>query len=417
MGKARVCAPVVIGVDPHKRLNAVVVLDQSESVLAQETFPHNTQGFRQLMGLARRFPRRRWAVEGCNGVGKNLAQRLVAGGETVHDVSTRASSLVRVYATNSGRKTDDTDAHSIALVGLRRPDLPVVCRDERTEMMRLLSQRRRELVGLRTQAVCRLHRELAILIPGGAPRRLTAARARVLLGKVRPGDEVARLRKKLAGQQLADLIGIDERLALANNEISKAMRARPSQLTGIFGVGPVTAAMVLGEVGDVARFATRHHFAAYNGTAPAQWGSAGDIHDRVNLGGNRRLNHAVHIAAITQARNDGPGRAYYRRKIAEGKTAREALRALKRRISDQMHRALLADGRGTTRDGTGPGGQVGAALSSSAADRSPWVDTSERPQPGPVTNDPTPAPLPHGRGPRRPRTTAPTRRRRQAQFA
>jgi hypothetical protein len=122
---------VVIGVDPHKRIDAVVVL-----------------GGR---GLQR--------------VGKNLAQRLVAGGETVPDVSTRKSSLVRALATNSGRKTDDTDAYSVALVGLKTQDLPVVDRDERTEVLRLLSQRRRELVGLRTQAVCRLHRELVIHDP------------------------------------------------------------------------------------------------------------------------------------------------------------------------------------------------------------------------------------------------------------
>lgn len=185
--RSRGVSRVVIGVDPHKRIDAVVVLDEAEAVLAGETIAHTSSGFRTLMGLARRFPRRTWAVEGCNGVGKNLAQRLVAGGETVLDVSTRKSSLVRALASNSGRKTDDTDAYSIALVGLRSTDLPVVVRDERAEVLRLLSQRRRELVGLRTQAVCRLHRELVILIPGGASRRLTASRARVLLGGIRPG--------------------------------------------------------------------------------------------------------------------------------------------------------------------------------------------------------------------------------------
>jgi hypothetical protein len=130
---------VVIGVDPHKRIDAVVVLDEAEAVLARETIEHTSSGFGTLMALARRFPRRTWAVEGCNGVGNNLALRLVAGGETVLDVSTRKSSLVRALATNSGRKTDDTDAYSIALVGLRTEDLPVVVRDERAEVLRLLS--------------------------------------------------------------------------------------------------------------------------------------------------------------------------------------------------------------------------------------------------------------------------------------
>lgn len=418
--RSRGVSRVVIGVDPHKRIDAVVVLDEAETVLARETIAHTSAGFRTLMGLARRFPQRTWAVEGCNGVGKNLAQRLVAGGETVHDVSTRKSSLVRALATNSGRKTDDTDAYSIALVGLKTDDLPVVVRDERVEVLRLLSQRRRELVGLRTQAVCRLHRELVILIPGGASRRLTASRARVLLGGLRPVDEVARLRKALARDQLADLVAIDRRLAAINAEIRAAVAASRSSLTDLVGIGPVNAAMVIGEVADVARFATRHHFAAYNGTAPAQWGSGGDTHDRVNLGGNRRLNHALHIAAITQARYPGPGRDFYLRKLAEAKTKKEALRALKRRISDSVYRQLLADASVHQRAGTGPGGQMGAALSSSAADRSPVISTSDRPQPGPVSADDTPAhDKPPKRSParsRRPRN-APTRRPRQAQSA
>ncbi len=411
---------VVIGVDPHKRIDAVVVLDQAGAVLARETIEHTSAGFGVLMALGRRFPHRVWAVEGCNGVGKNLAHRLVACKETVLDVSTRKSSLVRAFATNSGRKTDDTDAYSIALVGLHTPDLPVVTRDEQTEMLRILSGRRRELVALRTQAVCRLHRELVILIPGGASRRLTAKQANVLLGKVRPADEVDRLRKSLARDQLADLVAIDKRLAAINTEIRTAVRASGSRLTRIVGIGPVNAAMVIGGVGDVARFATRAHFAAYNGTAPAQWGSGGDIHDRVNLGGNRKLNHAVHIAAITQARYPGPSRDYYQRKLAAGKTKKEALRALKRRISDAIYRQLVADARAVNKSVTSPGGQVGATLTSSAADRSPMISTSERPQPGPVNPDPTPAAATPGKRSsarsRRPRI-APTRRRRQAQSA
>ena len=418
--RSRGVSAVVIGVDPHKRIDAVVVLDEAGAVLARETIEHTSSGFRTLMALARRFPRRTWAVEGCNGVGKNLAQRLVASGETVLDVSTRKSSLVRALATNSGRKTDDTDAYSIALVGLRTEDLPIVVRDERAEVLRLLSGRRRELVGLRTQAVCRLHRELVILIPGGASRRLTATRAGAMLNEIRPRDEVARLRKALARYQLADLVAIDKRLAVINAEIRSAVTASRSKLTGLVGIGPVNAAMVIGEVADVARFATRHHFAAYNSTAPAQWGSGGDTHDRVNLGGNRRLNHALHIAAITQARYPGPGRDFYLRKVTEGKTKKEAMRALKPRISDSVYRQLLADADAGDTVGTGPGGQMGAALSSSAADRSPVISTSDRPQPGPVSADPTPAPAhPRNHSParsRRPRT-APTRSPRQAQSA
>ena len=149
-------------------------------------------------------------------------------------------------------------------------------------------------------------------------------------------------------------------------------------------------------------------------------GSGGDIHDRVNLGGNWRLNHALHIAAITQARYPGPGREFYLRKLAEAKTKKEALRALKRRISDSVYRQLLADADARDAAGTGPGGQMGATLSSSAADRPPVISTSDKPQPGPVSADDTPAPnQPRKRSPaasRRPRN-APTRSPRQAQSA
>ena len=124
-----------------------------------------------------------------------------------------------------------------------------------------------------------------ILIPGGASRRLTAIRARALLGGIRPTDEVARLRKALARDQLADLVAIDKRLAAIKVEIRAAVTATRSTLTDLVGIGPVNAAMVIGEVADVARFATRHHFAAYNGTAPAQWGSGGDTHDRATSAG------------------------------------------------------------------------------------------------------------------------------------
>jgi len=188
---------VKIAVDPHKRINAVVAVDATGKVLARGTFAHSTTGFTELMGFARRWPRREWAIEGATGVGKNLAQRLVVKGETVFDVPSKKSSLVRAFSATSGRKSDDVDAYSVALASLHS-DLLQVRVDERAETLRLLSNRRDELVGLRTQAVCRLHRELQILIPGGASRALTAAKAKTLLASVRPRDEVGKVRKSLA---------------------------------------------------------------------------------------------------------------------------------------------------------------------------------------------------------------------------
>jgi hypothetical protein len=142
---------VKIAVDPHKRINAVVVVDATGTVLGRGTFAQSTTGFGELMGFARRWRRRAWAVEGATEVGKNLAQRLVARGEVVFDVPSKKSSLVRAFSATTGRKSDDVDAYSVALASLHVTDLLEVRVDERTETLRLLSNRRDELVGLRTQ--------------------------------------------------------------------------------------------------------------------------------------------------------------------------------------------------------------------------------------------------------------------------
>jgi transposase len=380
MGK--VSTPVVIGVDPHKRINAVVVVDAAGQVLARGTFPMTTGGLRELAGFARRFGERTWAIEGCNGVGKHLSQRLVASRERVVDVSTRRSSLVRVFAGGNGRKNDDTDALSIALVGLRSDDLPVVRPDDRATTLRLLAHRRAELVSTRTQAACRLQRELQILLPGGTKRGLTAARAKTLLGSVRPRDEVGRTRKAIAVDLLGDLVAADKKIKTITAQITETVAATHTTVTDVYGVGPVTAALVIGEVLDVARFGDADHFASYNATAPVEWGSGGGTGPFIlNLGGNRRLNHAMHMIAVTQLRNDTPGRAYYRRKLAEGKTKKEAIRCLKRRISDPVYRRLIADAQRDQQ--RGPGGHLGATTKISAANPTPTVDSSIKPQPGP----------------------------------
>ena len=159
------------------------------------------------------------------------------------------------------------------------------------------------------------------------------------------------------------------------------------------GVGPVVAARVLADVGDVGRFADRNRFASWTGTAPLDASSGEQIRHRLSRAGNRTMNHMLHIAAATQVRLNTDGRAYYRRKLAEGKTRMEAMRCLKRRISDAVYRQLLADARAAAnRDGgTGPGGHCGASHQSSAVDLPPHIDTSDQPLPGPA--DPTLQPV------------------------
>jgi transposase len=381
-----VASRVVIAVDPHKRIHAVNVVDERGRVLARETFVNTAEGFRALLKFARRWRGREWAVEGARGTGKHLAQRLVAQGETVIDVPSRKSSLVRAYSSKSGRKTDDVDAYAVALAAMHNADLERVTPDDRMTTLRLLAHRRDELVSLRTQALGRIHRELLILLPGGASRRLTIVKARELLASVRPRDEVGKVRKQLVHDQIADLVAVDNRIAEINTQIASAVKATETSLPDLYGVGPVVTAMVLGEVIDVARFPNRHHFASYNGSAPGLWGSGGDPRPCVNLRGNRRLNHALHLVAVTQLCRDCEGRRYYQRKLEAGKTKKEAMRCLKRRISDAIFRQLVADAQRTA---VSPGGQVGATVTSSAADLVPMASTSEQPQPG-LTADATP---------------------------
>ena len=153
------------------------------------------------------------------------------------------------------------------------------------------------------------------------------------------------------------------------------------------GIGPVGAARILADVGDVARFPTKAHFASWTGTAPIDASSGEHSRHRLSRAGNRRLNHVLHIAAVVQLRNDTPGRAYFRRKRLEGKGGLEAMRCLKRRLSDLVYRQLVADSRtpGADHDGwAGPGGHSGATLPSSAVDLPPDIDTSDQSHPGPA---------------------------------
>ena len=268
---------------------------------------------------------------------------------------------------------------AVALAALNTPGLEQV-RPDHTVALRLLACRRHELVGSRTQAVNRIHRELQILMPGGAKQKLTAAQARALLASVRPRDEVGKVRKALVADQIVDLVRIDTRLADIDKQIKAAVKTAPTSLPSLFGVGPVITAIAVGEVRDIARFVDADHFASYNGTAPSTWGSAGEARPCVNRGGNRRLNHAIHMAALTQLRNPGPGRDYYLRKLAEKKKPKAALRCLKRRISDAIYRRMPAD---TAAIEGGPGGHLGATTKISATDPTPTVDSSIKPPPGP----------------------------------
>jgi transposase len=196
----------------------------------------------------------------------------------------------------------------------------------------------------RNQVACRLHAVLCELVPGGFSKEISACQAARVLGQITPAGAIAQARHELAGQFLADLRNLDAQLRQTKKKLAAAVNASRTTVTEIFGVGPVIAGTVIGDIASITRFASRDHFAAYNGTAPVEVSSGNRQVYRLSLRGNRRVNHAIHMAAITQIRyRHSDGRACYDRKIAEGKTHKEALRSLKRRISNAIYARLQAD--------------------------------------------------------------------------
>jgi transposase len=343
---------VLIGVDPHKASLAVAVVDEATGeLLERASFPQDRTGLRTLERWAKRFPERRWAVENAGGLGRHLAVRLAATGESVVDVPPKLSARVRVLSSFAGnaRKNDRLDALATALAASRNDRLAVVDPEAASEVLRLLSERREDLVAERTRALNRLHGLLRDLVPGGVARTLSAHRAARILRGIRPQGASARLRRRLASEVLRDVRTLDRKIADLNERIEAEVKASGTSLTGIFGVGPILAARIIGTVGSVERFPTKAHFASYSGTAPLETSSGEVVRHRLSLAGNRKLNYALHMVATCQARSDDQGGAYYRKKIAEGKSRKEALRCLKRRISDAVFRSLMTDSRAPSR--------------------------------------------------------------------
>jgi len=335
---------VLIGVDPHKASVAVALVDEATSELVERAaFQQDRAGLRALERWAQRFPERRWAVENAGGLGRYLAARLAAAGESVVDVPPKLSAQVRVLSSGNARKNDGLDALATALAASRNGRLATVDPEATSEVLRLLSERREDLVAERTRALNRLHGFLRDLVPGGVAGTLSAPRAARILRGIRPRGASARLRRRLASEVLRDISTLDRKIADLDGRIEAEVEASGTTLTEIFGVGPILAARIIGTVGNVARFPSKAHFASYSGTAPVEASSGEAVRHRLSLAGNRKLNYALHMVATCQARSDARGGVYYRKKIAEGKSRKEALRCLKRRVSDAVFRSLVTD--------------------------------------------------------------------------
>jgi transposase len=376
---------VVIGMDPHKRSATIEVMASDETVLGGGRYLTDATGYRAMLTAARQWPDRRWAIEGCQGIGHHIASRLLADGEQVIDVPPKLSARARVFSTGQGRKTDATDAHSVALVATRMAGLRPVVDDEQLAVLRLLADRRRSLGEDHTRMISQLHRLLLELIPGGAKKDLSAAQAKVLLATVRPRDAAGKTRRRVAAELISDLERIYQRKKAADKELRELLQTTGSRLTDLTGIGPSGAARLLVETADITRFPTRAHFASWNGTAPIDASSGDQVRHRLSRAGNRQINRTLHIMAVVQLRNPTEGRAYYDRKVAAGKTPMEAMRSLKRRLSDIVYHQMTLDAR-TAR--TDPGGHSGTTLQSSVTGPTPPAGSSDKPLPGSAKKQP-----------------------------
>ena len=336
-----------IGIDPHKATHTAVAIDDDETVLGEFTIRADKDQTRKLVDWAASMDGdgRVWAVEAATGLGHLLSQQLIASGETVVDVPPVLASRIRVLSSGRSNKNDENDARSVAIAALRRESLAEVKREDDAAVLRMLAKRHRELTSLRTQAVCRLHAMLAVLRPGGMGHRLSAKQASRMLQGLRGLDAVGEQRRILAKEHLADIRRLDRDLEANKAQIRRAVAAADTSVTDIYGVGPVVAAFLVGYTPPIERFTTPDKYAAYNGTAPIEVSSGGKTRHRLSRRGNRTLNHAIHTAAVTQISHQTPGKVYYDRKLDEGKTNKEALRTLKRRISDAVYRQLRQDAR------------------------------------------------------------------------
>src|SRR5674476_517901 len=221
---------VIIGVDPHKLSATIEVVNDQEKLLGSGRFATDRVGYAAMRTYARTWPDRVWAVEGANGVGRALAQRLLEAGEDVVDVPAKLAARVRLFDTGHNRKTDARDAHSIAIVAVRTDGLRVLRPDGELEALRMLCDRREELTRLRVQTVNRLHRLLAELVPGNAKKDLTALQAKAILATVRPRDIAGKTRRKIAAEELADLLTVEAKMKKATAELKVLVKARGSRL-------------------------------------------------------------------------------------------------------------------------------------------------------------------------------------------
>ena len=332
---------VILGVDSHKRTHTVVAVDANGRKLAEKTVAAISAGHLELVRWAGRFADRRWALEDCRHLSRRLSSDLLVAGEAVVRVPPKLMAGARRSSREPG-KSDPIDALAVARAALRE-DLPVATLDGPEREVRLLVDHREDLVAERTRAQNRLRWHLHELDPGTEPPARALDRAVVLTALEarlagQPGT-VARIARELVGRirELTTTINALER------EIGRLVADLAPSLLALTGCGPLTAAKLVGETAGIGRFRSAAAFARHNGSAPLPVWSGNTERHRLSRTGNRQLNVALHRIAITQLQREGPGKTYLEHRRALGNTKTEAIRALRRRISDEVFRRMRHD--------------------------------------------------------------------------
>lgn len=333
---------VTLGCDSHKRTHTVVAIDESGSQIQSRTFAATGPGHLDGLRWAGQWADRRWALEDCRHLSRGLERELLMAGERVVRVSPRLMAGARRTGRAWG-KSDPIDALAVARAALREPGLPVAQLDGPSRELKLLLDHREDLVGERTRIQNRLRWHLHELEPGYEIPARTLDR-RPTLKRL---DEAVARHEGVVAEIATELLGRVRELTTRINElqwrISRLAEELSPNLLQLEGCAGLTAAKLLGETADVSRFRSRGAFAMNNGTAPIPVSSGNRQRFRLNRGGNRQINVALHRIAVTQVRLAGRGREYLLRRMASGNTKTEALRALRRRISDEVYRRLWQD--------------------------------------------------------------------------
>jgi transposase len=332
---------VVLGADLHERSHTIVVIDETGRKLAEKTIAATAEGHLELRRWVAQWPERRWGLEDCRHLSRRLEADLVRAGEDVVRVSPKLMAGTR-RSTREPGKSDPIDALAVARAVLREPDLPVATLEGPERALRLLVDHREDLVGERTRHEQRLRWflvELAIAEPASRSlgrARVQAALAAALADRPEPAARFAR-------DLLARIVELTSAIRGLEREIEAVVAPLAPTLLALPGCGPLTAAKLVGETAGIVRFRSKEAFARHNGSAPVPVWSGDVVRHRLSRGGNRQLNAALHRIAITQIRLDGPGKAYLAHRMTDGDTRTEAIRALRRRISDEVFRRMRHD--------------------------------------------------------------------------